>query len=239
MSTSDAEGFRTRQAAADLRHAATSMNPAAYRGIADGAGRRPEALARRLRWCAEGKAPPSALRRDPEVFAALLVASALPEDDPPAFRLATLLLLLERLDAPPVPESYFWSWPRLAPHWRRAEPGFRAAIMCGVREGLRTGRVALDGGPGPEDCLTAPRDEVLAALARDGMPATRALLAAVRDDVPPDEAGRLWATGHARLLALPDPARRAALAAVRYLYERPASLSLPADADVPTIPPSA
>ena len=215
------------------------MDPAAYRGIADGAGRRPEALARRLRWCAEGKAPPSALRRDPEVFAALLVASALPEDDPSAFHLATILLLLERLDAPPWPESYFWSWRRLAPHWRLADTPSRAAIMCGVREGLRTARVALDGGPGPEDCLTAPRAEVLAALVRDGTPATRALLAAVRDEVPAEEAGRLWATGHARLLVLPEPARAAALAAVRYLYERPASLSLPAGADIPTIPPPA
>jgi hypothetical protein len=239
MSTRDADGFRTLQAAADLGHAATSMNPAAYRGIADGAGRRPEALARRLRWCAEGKAPPSALRRDPEVFAALLVASALPEEDPPAFRLATLLLLLERLDAPPGSEAYFWSWRRLAPHWRRADPPCRAAIMCGFREGLRRARVAFDGGPGPADCLTSPQAEVLAALVRDGTPATRALLAAVRDEVPADEAGRLWSAQHALILALPDPARRAALAAVRYLYERPASLSLPAGADVPTIPPPA
>lgn len=194
-------------------------------------------IQRRLDWYFGGKLPLSNLHHDRQAFGAILMASALPEDDFEPFLAATVLLLLERLTSDGGPDNAFWNWNRHASHYRLAPPETRAAIMCGFREARRHGRITLPDGPTPEDCLTAPRDAVLAALGTEGAhPVLTRLRAAVADDHDAGEIGVLWAAEHGALDALPVAMRRAAYMGFRHLYERPASIVLPAGAEAPAIP---
>jgi hypothetical protein len=241
MSTSDIGAFRRRQAIADLSRQKLLFPLATVRRIGAGIGLRQRGspdLQRRIEWYFSGKAPVAELRRDGLVHGALLMASALPEDDFEPFIAATVLLLIERLSAGSGKDDGFWSWRRLAPHYRLAAPPQRAAIMCGFREAGRLGRIALPGGPDPEDCLTATRAAVLDDLGRNRVehPLLSPIETAVRDEVDARRAGELWAGVCRGTARLADGPRRAAEAGVRYLYERPLSMEPPDGADVPVIP---
>jgi hypothetical protein len=219
MYTSETGGFRLHQALADLNRQRLSFPLAPIRRIGAGLGVRASGvpdLQRRLEWYFSGKVPAAELRRDGLVHGALLMASALPEDDYDSFIAANVLLLVERLSANAGRDDGFWNWKRLAPHFRLAAPDLRAAIMCGFREARRAGRVSLSEGPGAEDCLTVPRNEILGFLGQN------------RVD--------LWVTQHSNAARLPDGQRQMALAGFRYLYERPLSMEPPASADAPVIP---
>ena len=233
--------FRLRQALADLNRQKLLFPLATVRRIGAGIGTRASGgpdLQRRLEWYFSGKVPAAELQRDRLVQGALLMASALPEDDFDSFVAATVLLLAERLTEEGGKDNGFWNWKRLAPHYRLAGPDLRAAIMCGFREARRIGRVTLPEGPGAEDCLTRSREAVLDMLGRNRAEYAILRLAeqAVSEEIDAGEAGALWSTQHRFVARLPDPPREAALAGFRYLYERPLSMTTPAGAEVPVIP---
>jgi hypothetical protein len=233
--------FRRRQAIADLTSQRLAFPLAAVRRIGAGVGLRRSGtpdLQRRLEWYFSGKAPLSELRRDRLVHGMILMASALPEDDFEPFLAATVLLLLEQLSVESGTDDGFWNWRRLAPHYRLAAPATRAAIMCAFREAQRTGLISQRGRPTAEDCLTASRDEVLAALsfASATDPLLMTVEGAVSAEIGSREAGDLWTALHRKISRLPETPRQAAEGGFRYLYERPLSLET-SDADVPVIPP--
>ena len=241
MSTSDNGTFRRRQAIADLNRQRLLFPLATVRRIGAGIGYRSQSgpdVQRRLEWYFSGKAPAAELRRDGLVHGSLLMASALPEDDFEPCVAATVILLLERLSGDGRPDDGFWNWRRLAPHYRLAPAALRAAIMCGFREAQRLGLVSMSGGPEAQDCLTAPRDDILAALGREREHLT--LLSpvekAIRTELDALEAGGLWAMLSGRIARLPEAPRHAAETGIRYLYERPVSMAAPAGTDLPVIP---
>lgn len=240
MSTSEPGAFRLRQCIADLNRQRLAFPLATVRRIGAGIGVRnagaPD-LQRRLEWYFAGKAPLFELGRDRVAQGALLMASALPEDDFEPFLAATVLLLLERLSADGGSDDGFWNWRRLAPHYRLAAPPLRAAIMCGFREARRLGRITA-GAPGVQDCLTAPREDVLAMLSRHNAdrPLVRLVEEAILSEIGAREAGEVWLAQHDWLPRLPDGPRGAAGAGFRYLYERRISIDAPATADLPVIP---
>ena len=241
MSKSDTRDFRRRQAIADLRHQTLILSAATVRRIAAGIGirtSRASGLQKRLEWYFSGKVPLSNLRRDGVLFGAVLMASALPDEDFEPFMAATALLLLERLVADAGTDDGFWNWGRLAPHYRLASPPLRAAIMCGFREARRLGRISLAGGPEPEDCLSAPRKAVLDVLASGSrnQPLFAAIEDAILSEADARRAGDLWAGAHRTLVNLRHADRRAGEAGFRYLYERPASIDPPPGTDPPAIP---
>ena len=241
MSNSDTTDFRRRQAIADLRHQTLILSAATVRRMVAGIGirsSRASGLQKRLEWYFSGKVPLSNLRRDGVLFGAVLMASALPEEDFEPFIAATALLLLERLVAEGGTDDGFWNWRRLAPHYRLARPSQRAAIMCGFREAGRLGRISLAEGPEADDCLSAPRKQVLDALAplSGNSPTVAAIETAILNDADARRAGALWAGSHRVLFDLPEAERHAAVAGFRHLYERPASMDTPPGTDPPAIP---
>lgn len=242
MFRKDADWFRRKQAIADLRAQARLMSAAAIRRIAAGFGLRrggdnPQDRVERY---FRGKAPVSALAEDRLLFSAVLMASAMPGEDHDAFLAATLLLLLERLESEGGPDNHFWSWRTLADPVRVARAPIRSCIMCGFREAARTGRVSLGAAPESDDCLTLPKSAVMAEISSalpSGRTVLRALADAVRDDAPPQDAGRLWVAHHGEVDLMRTGERRAAMRAFRFLYERPLSLRVPPDEALPFIPP--
>ncbi len=242
MFKSDADWFRRKQAIADLRAQARLMSAAAIRRIAAGFGTRRDGgnPQDRIERYFRGKAPVSALAEDRILFSAVLMASAMPDEDHDAFLAATILLLLERLESESGPDNHFWTWRTLAGHVRVAPPPIRSCIMCGFREAARTGRVSLGALPDADDCLTVPKSAVLAEIDRaspGGSAVLGALADAVREDVPPQLAGRLWIAHHREADLMRNGERRAAMRAFRFLYERPPSLRLPPGEAPPFIPP--
>ncbi len=230
--------FRHMQAIADLRHHARAFPLASVRRIGAGIGTRTDGgtLQQRLEWYFRGQLPLSSLRSDPRTFGAVLMASALPEEDFDCFVAATVLLVLERLTSRNGPDEAFWKWRRLAPHFRLAPPSIRAAIMCGFREAGLLGRIRLGEAPAPADCLTAPREDTLAALVANDHPVLGLVAVAVNDNHPPASAGTLWLAQHRAVDTLSDDHRRAAHRGFRHLYERPESIRLDAATRVPAIP---
>jgi uncharacterized membrane protein YeaQ/YmgE (transglycosylase-associated protein family) len=237
MFTSDFGEFRRMQAIADLRHQTRSFPLAAVRRVGAGIGVRSEHVnvQQRLEWYFRGKLPLSNLRSDRPAFGAVLMASALPDEDFESFLAATVLLVLERLTSENGPDDGFWTWRRLAPHYRLAAPTVRAAIMCGFREARRLERIALIEGPVRADCLTTPQDEILAALSADD-PLIASVREAVLEDQDPAAVGDLWLAQHRALDTLSDERRRAAHSGFRHLYERPESIAVAAGSDAPVIP---
>jgi hypothetical protein len=238
MDKSEYGAFRHMQAIADLRHQARGFPLAPIRRIGAGMGTRSDdgTLQQRLEWYFRGRLPLTSLRSDARTLGAVLMSSALPDEDFDCFLAATVLLVLERLTSRNGPDDAFWTWRRLAPHYRLAPPAIRAAIMCGFREARLLSRIPLDEGPEPEDCLTAPRVQTLAALEADDDPVLRLVAVAVRENHAPPTAGGLWLAQHRRLDTLSDDRRRAAHRGFRHLYERPESIHLDRATDVPAIP---
>jgi hypothetical protein len=233
--------FRRRQAIADLTSRKLAFPLATVRRIGAGVGLRRSGapdLQRRLEWHFSGKAPVAELRRDGLVRGMLLMASALPEDDFESFLAATVLLLLERLTVEGAEDDGFWNWRRLAPHYRLAPPHLRAAIMCAFREGRRLGLISHPGRPTADDCLTAPREIVLADLNVhvQAQPVLALIVQAVAADIGAREAGELWITLQGRLSRMPEGPRLVAEAGMRYLYERPTSMEPPSGVNAPPVP---
>ena len=241
MSTSEPGTFRLRQSLADLNRQKLQFPLATVRRIGAGIPLRDAGVPdvqRRLEWYFSGKAPVAQLRRDRLVQGAVLMASALPEDDFDSFIAATVLLLVERLTVDGRTDNGFWNWKRMAPHYRLTSPDLRASIMCGFREARRIGRVILADGPGADECLTTPRAAGLDALRRNRVefPLLSLVEWTVREEADARLAGALWASQHRAVAGLPDGPRAAALAGFRYLYERPLSMEPPSGASLPVIP---
>jgi hypothetical protein len=241
MSTSDIGVFRRRQAIADLNRQLRFFPLAIVRRIGAGLGvrdTRAPNLERRLQWYFSGKAPIDEVRRDSLVHGALLMASALPEDDFESFLAATALLLLERLtqtmagsmtasgtgaSRPPLPARQ-----RPVPCAPRS---CAASARRGGSAGLTSGRASE-----PEDCLTRHAGcEVLNAVAcsteqgnfrrfcrRDREMQFRGRRIDAR------RAGELWADVACRSTPRSAVGRRKddsrGSTGLRYLYERPASI---------------
>jgi len=240
MSEAVPQDFRFRQALADLKFHSSCVPAATVWRIAAMTAHPSPSLLRSLEWLFRGKAPYTAITRQPTAEAALLLASALSDEDEESFRYATCLLLIGRLESTSRADNLFWRWPAVQAASAGAHAPLRAAIMCGFREAQRLGRVDFGRAPAPEDCMTRSPGQVAALLeAQAGVPEVDRLQAALAGDRSASDAGALWSDENGRLWRLPDPASQAVLAGYRHLYERPQSMDLAPDRVAPVIPPVA
>jgi hypothetical protein len=222
MFTSDADVFRTRQSIRDLRKTIeetgdNALSRLSGSGLGRGALRR---VVTELGCRFDAQA-------HQDIYSETLLAAAMPDEDFPAFTLATALLLADRLQGGGGTDDLYWNWEAFSDHYRLADPPVRAAIMNGFRTLALAGRVTLGAGPSSADCLTRMVDDVISALRRSGH---IDLLRAVTIEVSAEDAGQLWVE-HA---AVPDGITLKA--GFRYLYERPASIRPPDPAKAPLIP---
>ncbi len=222
MGTSDqvTVDFATHQAIADLVALARAARPDVVHRVAAGApdGVGPNTLETLLRHrgCRMSNAEERALSRS------LVLAAALPNDDPERFYFATAVLLADRLQHGGVEDDLYWHWDAFRGEYAAAPAPMRAAIMQGFYRAEKNARVQLDEAPTQAERATLPAEMVATAL-RNASPAdaglTEPLLLAV---LGTDGAGALaghWADQGADILAL-EPVRRAPLlAGFRHLYE--------------------
>jgi hypothetical protein len=111
MRTSDPVTFPLRQALADLNRQKLRFPLATARRIGAGLVNRPSGapdLQQRLEWYFSGKVPAAELGRDRLVQGAVLMASALPEDDFETFVAATVLLSAFSRWSDPARASWRW-----------------------------------------------------------------------------------------------------------------------------------
>lgn len=228
MVTSSADVFRARQTLADLIALAEAAPLSTWTRIAAG------------RPAAGGSAPADGLRRhllarrcrldlprEDGLHSTLLLAAALPDEDFPAFVTATAVLLADLLQGAAGRDDLFWNWEAFHEHYAMAGNRQRAAIANGFRMLHLSGRVTLDPAPDPALCLRRDAAAVLNLLEGTGL---GGLSRAVATDAPPRVAGRLWQCAARRPLPAP------ALAAFRYLAERPAGLAPPDPETAPLLP---
>ena len=224
MVNGTANVFRIRQAVGDLRALMAETSTATIQRIlSDMPGDMSDAE-RALDGTLSRSGGRFDLPRDGALYSAFLLAASQPDQDFPAFIAATGLLLLDRLQDGQGSDDLYWNWDSFRAHYALADPASRSALMNGYRIGALTGRVLIDAPPDPEDCLTLGRDGLLASAAHPE------ILALIRAEADPRMAGEAW-TGMADYQS--DPAD---IAAMRYLYERPASMAPPAPERVRLIP---
>lgn len=211
MFTSAADVFRTRQIRFDLAAHIAVNGQGALGRMTSGA----ESLAR-LRHVLEGQGGRFSFPRDRKVYDDVLLAAALPDDDFPAFTCGTALLLLDRLGDGDGEDDLYWNWDAFSDHYRLADPQVRATLLNAFRHGSTTGKLSIASQPAISDCFTRPPKRILPALRAGGH---NELVTAIEEDASPESAGALWLRVAHRPIAAP------ALAAVRYLFERPQSLA--------------
>ena len=148
---------------------------------------------------------------DEPVYTAILLAAALPDDDYPAFTVATALLLSDALQDGDGSDDLYWNWLTFAPQYRVADTPVRAALMNGFRALHRSGRVPLGTGPSDADCMSRTRSETLSLIQSEAVHA-----ALLSEEISGETAGRHWASAGALT--------QSALRVFRYLYERPSSI---------------
>lgn len=220
MFTSSAEVFRTRQAVRDLVEAVGLHREAVLRLGITGADRdvisRITASGCRIDVDQQGDA-----------YSSLLLASALPDEDFPSFIGATSILLADLLQSGQPNNDLHWNWDAFQDHYALADPYVRAALMNGFRLVQNLGLSKMPDPPTPGDCLTFGKGDVIATLQSVGL---NNLCAAVRSDVSPEEAGRLWQETDSAAYSWQM------LAGFRYLYERESSIAPPNPEKAPLIP---
>lgn len=164
---------------------------------------------------------------DAAVVGEVLLASALPDEDFPAFTCATALLLLNLLQSGTGGDDLRWNWDAFAEHYRLADPGIRAVLMNAFRIGAETGALRLSAMPEPQDCMTYSPEVLFSMLVRSGH---EELASDLLREPNAREAGELWAASASKKLD------RVALAGFRFLFERPTSMAPSNPAVVPPIP---
>lgn len=215
FSISAADVFRTRQAVRDLKGFILSATDATIDRLAAGIPASSMKAERRTnemrRWIEESDFRFS-FPEDEPVYTAVLLAAALPDDDYPAFTIATALLLVDALQDGDGSDDLYWNWVTFAPQYRMADAPVRAALMNGFRALHKTGRANLGTGPSDRDCMTRTQSELLRILKSDDDDLTDL----IAGNISGETAGRRWAATQAL--------SQSALRAFRYLYERPSSI---------------
>lgn len=208
MFTSSADVFRTRQAVHDLREVVHLNRNAVKRIGASGADSAMiEAIVQNGARIPEDKT---------RAYSSILLAAAMPDEDFNGFVASTAILLADRLQNGGGQDDLFWNYEAFRDHYGLADAPVRAAIMNGFRIAYQSGRCTLPAEPDSYMCLTRGRQDVLNLLRTEGF---AELEEAIESDVGPETAGRLWTKVMDRELPMP------ALAAYRYLYERPRSMT--------------
>ncbi len=228
MLTSSADVFRTRQAIGDLRSYIRSASDTTIERLAAGipaAGKGANARAQMLRASLQSDAPRFKLPHDEQVYTAVLLAAAMPDDDYPSFALATALLLADLLNGGGMLDDLYWNWETFQAQYRLADPPVRAAVMNGFRTASRIGLVSLGAGPTDDECLTRSSDAVLHSLQGSGR---QDLVAMIEVGVSASDAGRAWVQTCAQT--------QYAVNAFRYLYERADSIAPTNPLHSPLIP---
>lgn len=168
-----------------------------------------------------------AFPRDKRPYGEVLLSAALPDDDFQSFTVATAILLLDRIQGGAGEDNLYWNWDAFADHFRMADPQVRALLMNGFRVAAAAGAVKLPELPSDADCLTHSADRVLQGLTGIG---AEELADAIRSDIDPVAAGRLWTRRADQRLA------RAEFDAFRHLFERPQSIAPDEPQVAPLIP---
>ena len=217
MPSSNAGSFRMRQALSDLTNSVVSGRNSILRfSVRSHAEAYPRLMANGGRF---------SLPDDRDLYADVLLAAAMPEEDFPAFTTATAILLLDLLQNGEGTDALFWNWDSFETHYRLADPQIRASIMNGFRLGFEMGTVKPETPPSSADCLTLSQDKVAEMLINT---APQDVARAVSSDASAGQAGLLWAREGA-------DSGPSALAGFRYLYERPISLTPPNPMTAPLI----
>ena len=161
---------------------------------------------------------------DLEVHTSILLATARPSDDFPIFLFATALVSTDMRQADDPPDLLHWNWEAFHAQYALVCPSLCAALMKAFKAAALAGRIDLGPAQEPAKCLKMTRKAVLTLLDGSG---ERSLTSAILARADATEAGRLW--------SLIDKVSGPALAAFRYLYERPEGLSPPEPATVTLI----
>ncbi|MEM9975458.1 MAG: hypothetical protein AAF771_14865 [Pseudomonadota bacterium] len=212
--------FATHQAIADLVAVARMARPEVVHRVAAGApdGVGPNTLETLLRHrgCRMSNAEERALSRS------LVLAAALPNDDPERFFFATAVLLADRLQHGGVDDDLYWHWDAFRGEYGAAPAPMRAAIMQGYYRAEKNARVRLDGSPTVAERATLPAETVADAL-RNASPAdtgvAEPLLLAVLGSEGAGALAGHWADRGDEILTLEPVRRTPLLAGFRYLYE--------------------
>ncbi len=159
---------------------------------------------------------------------ALKLAAALPDDDFPAFVLATVIALADVLQRDSVDDDLFWNWDAFHAHYGLVDADARAVLMNGFRVIDRTGLTRLDPPPDAGMCYTHSFADVTRAL--EGSSSNR-LVQAIHEDISPEDAGDLWENADKVLLSTGETM------AFRYLAERPKGMAPPNAETVALLPP--
>ncbi len=220
MSASSADVFRLRQSVSDLSASMQSIGLGAIARLSPTDDVR-RTVARRV-----AGTPRFSFPEDQHCYSDVLLAAAMPDEDFPAFVLATCLLLADRLLGGDGTDDLFWNWDAFAEHYQLADPPVRAAVLNGFRLADALGHVSMrDSVPEP-GCYTRSVKVVLAHLDNVGR---HDLAAAVIDGVTPEEAGHLWTLTQGTSPGWVE------MSAFRCLYERPQSISPPDPSAAPLI----
>ena len=158
---------------------------------------------------------------DQDRHGGVLLAAALPDDDFPAFLLATAVLLADLLQNDSAPDNLFWNWEAFHAQYALADPAPRAALCNGFRALQQSGRVDFD--PVPEDALCLSRDMLTVLNDLDD----GAIKSAIEQYATAQSSGRL--------LGEPERMSNAERAGLRYLYERPEGIAPPEPTTAPLL----
>lgn len=211
MFTSAADVFRSRQVIADLTAYIVQSGRNSFCRITPGTARLESLFTTPATAGGSFRFP-----RDRDIYGEVLLASALPDDDFPAFTTATALLLLDRIRNGAGEDDLYWNWDAFSDHYRLADPSIRAVIMNGFRTAAAMGCVSISVLPETADCLTLGKDAVLVQLRRIG---DVKLIDVIERDATAEEAAELWRNSIEGTLS---PER---VNGFRYLYERPKSMA--------------
>ena len=190
MCTSDVShvGFRRLQAVRDLRAVARTATQATVRRIIAGATQAvPEDTFHALDRTHGFRLP------DEDLSQSLLLAGSLPDDDFDAFRIATAILLADRLQNGAIADTLFWYWDAFQSHYSLLPAWQRAAVMNGFAQANLDGYVDLYDPPTAK--LRQSRDETtLRDMIDRSPPAARGVLPRPHElSGPAPELGRtLW-----------------------------------------------
>ena len=219
MFTSSAVVFRTRQAVSDLAETIGDIGSSAVERMCSNneAFQTLSALLANGQWRFN-------LPEHQSAYSDVLLAAALPEEDFPAFILATCALLSDRLLGGDGSDNLYWNWDAFQDHYRLADAPERAALMNAFRLADEQEIISIRNVPTERDCLTYSLAEVLREEQSD-----LEMQEMLQQEMSAVEAGEFWLNDTDK--AAPDHAK-----ACRYLYERPASMH-PAHPDLaPLIP---
>lgn len=247
MSTSSTQriGYRSLQAVFDLRAVARTASPHIAERIAagsDGAVSPDDFVALiGAGGCVLTTAADVAMHRG------LVIAATVPEDAE-TFRVATAVLLADRLQRGAGTDDLFWHWDAFQERYLEFVPTERAAILHGYERANFEGLVNLYDPPGGPAMASRTRANILQRLttisdSAESQYFARTIGGVLDSQAATGHAAALWADARAEIFALPQQDCRMILAALRHLYETRRDFEPfrnetfdPADPDAPVLP---